>query len=167
MIRDVRIEDSAAIAEIYAHYVTNANVTFEVTPPTPEEMARRIAAYTPKYPYLVLEEKGKVVGYAYASPFKSRAAYDKTTELAIYLDRDHCGKGRGTALLTALIERLKEMGFYTAIACITHPNPPSEKMVTAFGFQLVGVYPNVGYKNNTWLSIADYIYPLRTYASQD
>ena len=164
MIRNVCLEDAAAIAHIYSYFVENTNITFETESPTPAEMAQRIRTYTVRFPYLVMEEDGKVIGYAYASSFKSRAAYSRTVELAIYFHHDYCGKGRGRLLLTALLDALKTYPhIYTAIACIYHPNPPSEKLFQSFGFQRIGIAPNVGYKNNTWLSTVDYVLPLRPY----
>ena len=101
-IRSAKPEDVAALLAIYAPYVRDTAITFEYDAPTEAEFARRMADTLKKYPYLVLEDGGEAVGYAYAGTFKARAAYDWAVETTIYLRPDAHGKGYGRALYTAL-----------------------------------------------------------------
>ena len=95
-IRPATPQDADAIAAIYAPYVTDTTISFEVTPPTPQEISERMATTLSTHPYLVLEEEGEVRGYAYAGRFSGRAAYDWSAEVSIYLDQARRGKGMGT-----------------------------------------------------------------------
>lgn len=163
MIRSVRVEDAARIVEIYDYYVNNTSVSFEITTPSINQMQDRIAEYTKKYPWLVYELEGKVIGYAYATKFREREAYRYTVVLSVYFSKDYCGRGYGKEIMLALIEKLRNMGFYTAIAGVTYPNVKSEGLFRSLGFEYVGMYKNVGYKNNEWLSVMQFSLPLRTY----
>ncbi len=163
MIRSVRVEDAARILEIYDYYVNNTSVSFEITTPGINQMQDRITEYTKKYPWLVYELEGKIIGYAYATKFREREAYKYTVVLSVYFSKDYCGRGYGKEIMLALIERLKEMGFYTAIAGVTYPNEKSEGLFRSLGFEYVGMYKNVGYKNNEWHSVKQFLLPLRPY----
>lgn len=163
MIRNVTCEDAEKISEIYEYYVNNTSISFELVPPSVDEMKSRIKEYTQKYPWLVYEINGGIVGYAYASKFRERKAYGNTVELSVYLSKDFCRKGYGKEIVKALIERLREMGFYTAIAGITYPNEKSEHLFMSLGFEYVGTYKNVGYKNGKWHSVMEFLLPLRAY----
>lgn len=163
MIRKVRVEDAERINEIYTYYVLNTTISFDITPPTTDEMRKRIIEYTKSYPWIVFEKDGDVIGYAYANKFKGREAYKHAVELSIYFDKNHLRNGYGKELAKALLEELKNTEYYTAIACIDYPNENSQKLFESLGFKLVGVTENVGRKFNRWLSIIDYYYPIQDY----
>jgi L-amino acid N-acyltransferase YncA len=156
VIRPATLEDAGAIAAIYAHYVRDSVITFEVDVPTVEEMAGRMAALMPAYPYLVAERDGAVVGYAYAAKLYERAAYRWATEATVYVATGHHRQGIGRALYRDLIERLKAQGFQAVLGKITLPNPASTELHEAFGFALCGVLPRVGYKHGAWYDVGIY-----------
>ena len=95
MIRKAMLADAPAIAKIYEYYVLETTITYEVEPPDAKEMSNRWKNISANYPYLVMEEKGQVIGYAYGARFRERKAFDPTTEVSIYLDKDYCADGRG------------------------------------------------------------------------
>ncbi|MCR4704839.1 MAG: GNAT family N-acetyltransferase, partial [Lachnospiraceae bacterium] len=121
VIRKVRLEDAERLVEIYSYYVENTAISFEYEAPSVEEFRGRISNILKKHPYIVLEEDGLIMGYAYAGPFKGRAAYDHSCEMTIYLDRNAKGNGYGRALYEALEKSLKEMGMLNLYACIGDP----------------------------------------------
>ncbi|MBQ6716290.1 MAG: N-acetyltransferase [Clostridia bacterium] len=163
-IRPARPEDAKAISEIYRYYVENTAITFDTVAPTENEFSERIADIQKNYPYLVMEEEGKVTAFAYAHAYKEKAAYDPTVELTVYTDHTLLGKGRGRAIISALLDELKkDSRRYTAIADITSPNERSEKMFLSLGFQKVSEFKFVGYKFGQWQTVCDYIYPLKPY----
>ena len=125
LVRDATADDAAACAAIYAPYVTGTTVTFETDPPDAAEMGRRIAKAQARHAFLVLEEDGAVVGYAYAGPFKERAAYRWSCEVSVYLSPDRHGRGGGRRLYEALLERLTARGYRMAAAGMTQPNEAS------------------------------------------
>lgn len=149
-IRVVRIEDASRIQEIYAPYVKNTNITFEYIEPSVEEMASRIEKTLKNYPYLVVEDEGKVVGYAYASRYQERKAYDWDCDLSIYLEPFYQGKGIAKVLYMSLMMILKKMNYQNVYACITHPNEKSERFHRQLGFDLVGCFHHSGYKFKKW-----------------
>lgn len=110
-VRDASESDAQACAEIYAPYVTDSAISFETDPPPPTEMAERIATAMRRHAWVVLEDEGRVVGYAYGGPFKSRAAYRWACEVSVYLERGLRRTGGGRALYEALFDRLAERGF--------------------------------------------------------
>ena len=139
-IREATPEDAERVAEIYRPYVENTAVTFETVPPDEAEMRSRIVEHLKAYPFLVMEEDGRVVGYAYAGAFHERRAYRPTVELSVYMDEAFRGAGRGEALVRELLSRLKaDPRYFTAMAVIVHPNPRSERMFEKLGF---GVNPS-------------------------
>lgn len=150
MIRDVVAADAAAIAALYAPYVTDGVVTFEEVPPDAAEMAGRIAQVTADYPWTVWEADGRILGYAYANRFHVRAAYRWAVETTVYLDAASQGRGIGTALYGDLIARLTRQGFVAAIGVVTLPNPASAALHEKLGFVLDGVRRGVGYKAGGW-----------------
>jgi L-amino acid N-acyltransferase YncA len=152
VIRAATPADAAACAAIYAPYVTDTVISFEVEPPSTDEMAERIAG---AIEWVVLEEEGRVVGYAYAGRFMARAAYRWAAEVSVYLDRgrEH-RRGGGRALYEELLRRLTARGYLTAIAGMTLPNPASEGLHRALGFERVGVYRRIGYKHGAWHDVA-------------
>jgi L-amino acid N-acyltransferase YncA len=153
-VRDATEADAAACAAIYAPYVRDTAITFETEPPDAAEFARRIAAATARHAWLVLEDDGRVTGYAYAGPFKERAAYRYACEVSVYLEHGLRRSGGGRALYSALLARLAERGFRTAAAGMTQPNEASAGLHRALGFVPVGTFRRVGWKHGRWHDVA-------------
>lgn len=149
-IRPVTAGDAAAIAAIYRPYVTDTVITFELAPPDAAEIARRIAAYTATHPWLVAERAGAVIGYAYGSPYRTRAAYAWVAEAGIYLAQDACGGGLGTTLYAALCDALAAWGYVTVVGVLTLPNAASEALHRRCGFRDVGTQAGIGFKHGRW-----------------
>ena len=143
----------------------NTAITYEFIPRDEEEMHRRFTAYSASYPYLIWEEAGELMGYAYASRYKSRAAYSPSVEISIYLHKDHRRKGIGRKLLKELLETLRKdyPRYYTAVACINYPNEPSQKLFEKEGFVLSAKEDHIAYKMGQWRSTVSYFLPLRSY----
>lgn len=154
LVRDATERDAQACAAIYAPYVTDTVISFETDAPTPAEMAARIACAIDKHAWLVLEDAGRVVGYAYGQPFKERAAYRWACETSIYLEVGRRRTGAGRTLYRALLTRLAERGYHRAFAGMTLPNDASAGLHRSLGFEPVGVYRRVGWKNGTWHDVA-------------
>lgn len=154
MIRSATPADAAAIAGIYNHYITDTIVTFEETTVTGDEMAERIAAVLADgHPWLVAEEQGVVLGYAYASTWKGRCAYRFTLETTVYLRHGASGRGMGSALYAALLARLREMNIHVAVGCLALPNEDSVRLHEKLGFRKVAHFTEVGYKFERWLDV--------------
>jgi len=145
--------DAGAIANIYAPYVTDTVVSFEEAAPTPAEMAERIERLTKTHAWLVAEDGGEILGYAYACPHRERAAYRWTTEVTVYVDPQHQRRGTGRALYKELLESLAEHGYRVALAVIALPNDASVGLHEACGFTLVGVYRRIGFKLGEWWDV--------------
>ncbi|HEY0626422.1 MAG TPA: GNAT family N-acetyltransferase [Allosphingosinicella sp.] len=153
-VRAATPEDAATIASIYAPYVTGSSVSFEVTPPDEEEMRQRIEAGGGLYPwYAAVTDEERLIGYAYATPFRPRPAYRYAVETSVYLDPAYHGRGAGRLLYQALIRTLEKQRFAQAIAAITLPNDASVRLHEALGFVSAGVYRQVGYKGGRWLDV--------------
>ena len=151
-VREATEHDAASCAAIYAPYVSDSVVSFEVEPPSEVEMAARIAA---AHDWLLLEDdESRVVGYAYSKVFAPRAAYRWATEVSVYLDRDSQRRGGGRMLYESLLPRLAARGFRMAIAGMTLPNDASVGLHRALGFQPVGTYRRIGYKHGAWHDVA-------------
>jgi len=142
--------DAAAFAAIYAPYVSDSVISFELEPPSAEEMAERIRAGTATHPWLVFEEGGKVLGFAYGGQHHHRAAYRWSADVTVYVARGMHRRGIGRALYTALFELLRRQGFRVLCAGVTLPNDGSVGLHESLGFELVGVYRNVGWKDGRW-----------------
>ena len=142
--------DAAAVQRIYAPFVEVTAVSFEDTPPTPAEMRDRIASKLPDYPWLVAEDESGVVGYAYAGPFASRAAYRWAVECSVYVAPDAHRSGVGSGLYTALLDLLARQGYRTAYAGTTVPNEASAGLHRSAGFTPVGTFEDAGYKRGAW-----------------
>lgn len=151
VIRDAdAARDAAACAEIYAHYVLHSPATFDEEPPDAAAVARKIEAHGASHAWLVYEREGALRGFAYGSPHRERSAYRLTAEVTVYVAPGHQGAGIGRALYVNLIDRLRIRGLRVALAGITLPNPASEALHAAFGFEPVGVFRHVGLKGGTW-----------------
>lgn len=146
-------DDAAAIAAIYAPIVRDTVISFEVDPPTPDQMAERIENTLESYPWLVAEEGGAVLGYAYASQHRSRAAYRWACDVSVYMHESARRRGIGTQLYTRLFEILPELGLHIAYAGITLPNDGSVGLHESVGFEYIGVFREVGYKNGAWQDV--------------
>jgi phosphinothricin acetyltransferase len=128
-------------------------ITFEYDVPSLVDFTKRINNIQKKYPWLVCEIDGNIVGYAYASPFHERAAYDWSVDFSIYINPKYHGKRIGKALYFALVEVLKLQGYCNAYALVTLPNVKSEGIHESFGFKSVGVCKKVGYKFGEWRDV--------------
>lgn len=156
-IRSATLSDAERILEIYDHYVKNTAISFEYETPSIEEFRERISNTLRRYPYLVVEDGGRIEGYAYAGPFKGRAAYDWSCELSIYLapEARQCGLGR--KLYAALEAALRDMGILNLYACIAYPRREDEYLTTNsadfhahLGFEKVGEFHDCGCKFGRW-----------------
>jgi L-amino acid N-acyltransferase YncA len=156
--------DGSALAAIYAPIVVGAATSFELDAPDGQEMGRRIARVTARTPWLVCEEQGEVVGYAYASSHRERPAYQWSVEVSAYVRDDFKRRGIGRALYESLFAVLILQGFRNAYAGITLPNAASVRFHEALGFATVGVYHRVGYKLGAW---HDVMWLARTLAPHD
>jgi phosphinothricin acetyltransferase len=153
--------DAAGMAEIYAPIVASTPTSFEIDPPDAPEMRRRIDATLPTLPWLVCDCEGRVAGYAYASPHKTRAAYKWSVDTSVYVHSAFHRRGIGTALYKLLFEILTAQGYFNAYAGVTLPNPGSVGLHESLGFQRVGVYRRVGYKLGEWHDVGWWQRPLR------
>jgi L-amino acid N-acyltransferase YncA len=150
ILRLATTQDAAQVAAIYTPYVLDTPASFELDPPTEEEMGKRIAGTLEKTPWLVCEHDGEIHGYAYASLHRPRAAYRWSVNVSAYVRAGRQRRGMGRALYTALLGLLPLQGFYSAYAGITLPNAASVGLHETLGFTLVGVYRDVGYKLGRW-----------------
>ena len=151
-IRFAAAADAAALLGIYGQYI-DTPITFECALPSEEAFRRRVAEYGAACPYLVWEEDGRILGYAYAHRLGERAAYQWSAELSIYLGRDSTGRGLGRRLYGALMELLRLQGVRTAYGCVTLPNAGSEGLHAAMGFRLTGTWHRAGFKCGAWRDV--------------
>ncbi len=153
-IRPATTRDAAAIAAIYNPYITGTIVSFEESEVPNAEMTRRIeATRAAQMPWVVAEIGDAVVGYAYATRWRERASYRHAAELAVYVDGDRSRQGIGSALIPALLDRLRAMGTHTVIAGIALPNPGSVALHEKFGFRKVAHFEEVGRKFDEWVDV--------------
>ena len=153
MTRTIRLAhsyDASIIHAIYVPFVTNTPVSFELAPPTEQEMRQRIEQILQTHPWLVCEEHGEILGYAYASQHRTRQAYQWSVDVSAYVHERWRGKGIGKALYISLFALLRLQGFYNAYAGIALPNPASVALHEAMGMCQVGIYSQVGYKQGVW-----------------
>ena len=163
LIRFATAADAERILEIYAPYITDTVISFEYDVPTPAEFSARVEEIRSRYPYLVYERDGLVVGYAYASAYSSRAAYDYTVDLSVYADAAYCGQNIGECLYAAMFDILTKQGFYSAYACITATNQNSLSFHKRMGFKDAGTHPVAGFKHGQWLDVCWYVRHLRSH----
>jgi len=154
VIRAATAEDAEAIAAIYNHYVLETIVTFEEDPVAPVEMARRIAEVEAgTLPWLVAEEGGQVVGYAYATPWRSRIGYRFSVEVTVYTAPGQEGRGIGSRLYGELLPLLEAKGLHAAMGGIALPNDASIALHEKFGFQKVAHFRQPGIKFGRWIDV--------------
>lgn len=154
LVRPVKARDAAAICTIYNHYVDHTIVTFEESPVSAGEMKARIRLIASmNFPWLVAEEAGEVLGYAYANKWKERAAYKHSTEVTVYLREAATGRGIGRLLYAQLIARLRELGFRAIIGGIALPNAASVGLHESLGFRKVAHFERVGFKFGRWIDV--------------
>lgn len=153
-IREAIADDAKAIAAIYNPFIANTTITFEEAPVTDADMAQRIAdVQGGGLPWLVVEQDHVVVGYAYATKWRVRHAYRYSVESSVYLAPEAAGKGVGTVLYTALLERLRDQGYHLAIGGIALPNAGSVALHEKLGFEKVAQFREVGFKFERWLDV--------------
>ena len=152
-----QVSDASEMLAVYTYYVEKTAVTFEYDVPALEEFAGRIHTTLQRYPYLVAREAGEILGYAYAGPFKGRAAYDWSVETTVYVREDQKRRGIGQMLYAELEGLLKKQGILNMYACIAYPmeadvylTRDSVKFHEKMGFQMVGQFHNCGNKFGNW-----------------
>jgi len=153
MIRPASAVDAGAICVIYNHYVENTTITFEEQAVSVDAMAQRIRDVGASLPWLVFEVDGEIAGYAYATPWRTRAAYRFSVENSIYLSPAHAGRGIGKALAVALLHALRARGVHAVIGGIAQPNPASVALHESLGFEKVAHFKEVGWKFERWIDV--------------
>lgn len=161
IIRVVKPSDAGQLLEIYTPYVTDSAVSFEYAVPSEAEFIRRISLTLSTYPYIVAEENGIILGYAYAGTFHAREAYLHCVETSIYVRNGYHSKGIGKALYSKLEELLLKQNVFILYACISktddahdmHLTDASIRFHEKVGYHLTGLHSNCGYKFNKWYSI--------------
>jgi phosphinothricin acetyltransferase len=149
-IRTASADDGAAVAAIYAPYVLDTAISFEEQPPSPQEMADRIAQTLQTHPFLVCEHEGAVLGYAYAGPHNPRAAYRWSAAVSVYVDQHAHRQGLGKRLYLDLFAILRRQRLHSLFAGVTLPNDKSVGLHEALGFRPLGTYREVGFKLGRW-----------------
>jgi L-amino acid N-acyltransferase YncA len=160
-IRLATADDADDVLAIYGPVVRDTAVSFELEPPSREEMSQRIRSTLERTPWLVAEEGRPVWGYAYAGPFRARPAYQWTTEAAVYVHPGHRGKGVGRALYTALLAALRSAGYRSVVGGITLPNAASVALHESLGFRPVGAFKAAGFKLGGWHDVGFWQIELR------
>lgn len=153
MIRDAVAGDAEAICRIYNPYIEQTVITFETEPVTAEAMSARIEQYSARLPWLVFEEDGALLGYAYAAKWKERSAYRHAVESSVYLAPSATGRGLGSLLYRALFHRLRALSVHAVLAGITLPNEASIALHERLGFQKVAHLREVGWKFDRWIDV--------------
>lgn len=163
IIRLAFAEDARAIARIYRPVVESTVISFETTPPDEQEIRGRVAETLKRYPWLVLERTGEVVGFAYASAHRTRAAYQWSVDTSAYVDERYRRQGIGHGLYLSLLAILSAQGFINAYAGIALPNPSSVALHERVGFKAIGIYRKVGYKLGAWRDVGWWQRALRSH----
>jgi L-amino acid N-acyltransferase YncA len=161
MIRKIEEKDIEACKDLYNWYIEHTAITFETEVLSLQEFRERVHKISHRYPYLVKEEAGKILGYAYLDSFNSRAAYDWTADVSIYLRKESRGKGAGTELFEALIDQAEADGYVNLVSLITEGNEASEKIHAKLGFEKLAFFPDFGFKKGHWYGVSYYVKTLR------
>ena len=168
LVRDSLESDVAEIQAIYAHHVLHGTASFELTPPTLDDMRQRRADVVAKnLPYLVAEQNGQVVGYAYVTLYRPRPAYRFTVEDSVYVREGLAGQGIGSLLLSEIIKICTAKGYRQLMAVVGDASPPSVSLHQRHGFTLAGTFKSVGYKFGAWRDTAMLQRPLGDADSTD
>lgn len=153
MLRRATAADAAAICEIYNGYVRDTVITFEEAAVATAEMARRIEDVTPRFPWLVAEGHGAIVGYAYATLWRVRSAYRFSVETTVYVAPGYQRRGVGAALYHDLLAALRKLDVHCAVGAIALPNDASVALHERFGFKKVGQFVEIGFKLGRWVDV--------------
>ncbi len=156
VVRAATAGDAAAVLAVYDPVVRESVATFEIEPPTLEEMRCRVAGVTASHPWLVCEGGGRVIGYAYAAAYHPRSAYAWTCEVSVYVATAARGTGAGRMLLGELLDVLTRSGFVNAIARIALPNDASVKLFEWSGFEKIGIARAIGFKLGRWVDVGEW-----------
>jgi L-amino acid N-acyltransferase YncA len=165
MIRLATVDDAEQIQAIYAPNVRQTAISFELVPPTVDDMQERIRKTLEHFPCLVCEHQGEIQGYAYANAHRSRAAYQWSVDVSVYVHAQARRYGVGRAVYSSLFKLLELQGVYNAYAGITLPNPASVGLHESLGFQPVGIYRAVGYKLGAWHDVGWWQLALRQHSA--
>jgi phosphinothricin acetyltransferase len=149
-IRPAVASDAVGHLAIYGPIVENTSISFELTPPTEDEIAARIISSNKKHRWLTADAEGIIAGYAYGNTHRARAAYDYSVEVSVFVHTDFRGQGLGRKLYRQLFDELSALGYYNAFAGVTLPNDASIALHESVGFQHIGTFPNIGFKFGTW-----------------
>lgn len=149
-IRKATSADGSEILKIYAYYVKNTQITFECAVPSEAEFAKRVEKTLEKFPFLVAEENGEILGYACANPFHEREAYAYSVETTIYMKKGFEGRGTGGLLYSRLEELLKKQNVTNLNACIAYPNPQSIAFHEKMGYKTAAHFHKCGFKLGRW-----------------
>ncbi len=162
-IRLASTADAKAILYVYAPFIQNTSLTFELEVPSQQKFAERIKTYLQKWPWLVCEINGEVAGYAYASNYRERAGYQWSCECSVYIQDHYLKRGIAQALYSCLTEILKLQGYKNVYAVINLPNDKSVSLHEKCGFEWMATYENVGYKLGKWKDVGWWIKKLNEY----
>jgi len=153
-VRSATADDAEVVARIYGHYIVHTTISFEEQPVAAAEMAVRIAeVLSSSLPWVVAEDAGRVVGYAYAGKWKGRCAYRHSVETSVYLDSQFTGRGIGTQLYRELLAMLRDRSIHVAIGGIALPNAASVALHERLGFDKVAHFRQIGYKFGQWIDV--------------
>ena len=166
LIRLATPEDASGILDIYAPYILNTSFTFETEVPSLEEFGERIKTYLNYWPWLVCEMEGNIAGYAYATRYRDRTAYQWSVECSVYVQDDHHRSGIGRVLYRSLFSILKAQGFTKVYAVINLPNTQSVTFHETMGFKYFATYEKVGYKLGKWKDVGWWQLQLNEYADE-
>ncbi len=158
-------EDAPQMLAIYAPVVQNTAISFELKPPTEENFRRRISQTLQRLPWLVCESENRIAGYAYAAPFRSREGYQWSVEVSVYVAEEFRSRGIASALYTVLLDGLRILGYFNALAGISLPNSASVNLHERMGFRPVGAFPSVGFKLDEWHDVGFWRLSLRPHTT--
>lgn len=153
LVRSATVKDADQCASIYAPFVADSWISFETSPPDATEMRRRIEQALSSHDWMVAETEGRIAGYAYGSQHRTRAAYQNSCDVAVYIDPAFSRQGVGRSLYAALFPRLKERNYHALFAGIALPNEGSIGLHQSLGFSTVGIYREVGWKLGAWRDV--------------
>ncbi|OYD07267.1 GNAT family N-acetyltransferase [Paludifilum halophilum] len=156
IIRDAHITDLRVMRRIYNHVVVTSAATFDLEPQTEAQRREWFSQFNERFPLIVAEERGEVVGYCGLTPYRSKPAYTRTAELTIYVDENAQGKGVGRSLMEEILRRARRLDYHVIVAGITGENDGSVRFHQAFGFRLVGCFREVGWKFGRWQDVCFY-----------